>query len=160
MTDCVPGSARPGGAAIDADLCERIVAQSTEAIVYADRDGLIRVWSPGAAALFGFDASEALGRSLDIIIPEHLRAAHWAAFHRAIAAGRTRHGGQIRTTRAVHRNGDKLYVDMSFGIVLGADGRAIGSTAIARDASARRALEQALREARAAHGRGSEAAQR
>ena len=155
-----PGSARAGGAAIDAGLCERIVAQSTEAIVYADRDGLIRVWNPGAEALFGFGADEALGRSLDIIIPEHLRAAHWAAFQRAIAAGHTRHGGQIRTTRAVHRNGDKLYVDMSFGIVLGADGRAIGSTAIARDASPRRALEQALRECRAAQERSGPAAQR
>lgn len=128
-----------------AELYEGIVRQTTEALIFADCDGLIRLWSSGAEALFGFSAAEALGRSLDLIIPERLRAAHWAGFNRAIAAGRTQHGGQIRTTRAVHRDGDKRYVDMSFGLVIGRDESVLGSIAMARDASAKRALEEALR---------------
>lgn len=126
-------------------LFEAIVRQTPEAIVFADRDGVIRVWNGGAEALFGFGAAEAVGRSLDIIIPERFRQAHWDGFHRAVAQGRTRHGGEIRATRAVHRDGRKLYVDMSFGLLTGSDGSVMGSVAMARDATARRSLEAALR---------------
>lgn len=136
------------------ELYEGIVRQSTEAIIFADPQGLIRIWSQGAEALFGFSAAEALGRSLDIIIPERLRQAHWDGFNRAIAAGKTQHGGQIRTTRAVHRDGGKRYVDMSFGIVLARDGSVLGSIAIARDASAKRALEEELRACRQTRAQG------
>lgn len=126
-------------------LFEAIVQQTPEAIIFADRDGVIRVWNGGAEALFGFGAAEAVGRSLDIIIPERFRQAHWDGFHRAVAQGQTRHGGEIRTTRAVHRDGRKLYVDMSFALVTGSDGSVTGSVAMARDASARRSMEAALR---------------
>ena len=126
-------------------LFEGIVRQISEAIIFADRDGVIRVWNRGAEALFGFPASEATGSSLDIIIPERFRPAHWDGFHRAIALGRTQHEGQIRTTRAVHRDGRKLYVDMSFGVITGSDGSAVGSVAMARDATPRREAEAALR---------------
>lgn len=122
-----------------------IVRQTSEAIIFADRDGVIRVWNGGAEALFGFPAAEAIGCSLDIIIPERFRQAHWDGFHRAIAQGRTQHGGQIRTTRVVHQDGRKLYVDMSFGLVTRSDGAVMGSVAVARDATTRRSLEAALR---------------
>lgn len=134
------------------DLWEGIVRQIPEAIVFADREGRIRIWNRSAELLFGFSADEALGQSLDIIIPERLRKAHWEGFDRAIALGRTQHGGQIRTTRAVHRDGGKRYVDMSFGVVVGPDGVAVGAVAMARDASAKRALEDALRACREAQG--------
>lgn len=126
-------------------LFEAIVRQISEAIILADRDGVIQVWNRGAEALFGFSASEAIGSGLDIIIPERFRQAHWDAFHRAIAQGHTQHGGQIRMTRAVHRDGRRLYVDMSFGVVTGSDGSALGSVAMARDATTRRETEAALR---------------
>ena len=118
-------------------LFEAIVQQSAEAIVFADCGGVIRVWNRGAEALFGFSAAEAVGHSLDIMIPERLRRAHWEGFDRAIAQGRVAHDGQVRTTRAVHRDGRKLYVDMSFGIVTGADGAILGSVAMARAVAAR-----------------------
>ena len=127
------------------DLFEGIVRQVGDAIVFADREGVIRVWNRGAEALFGFAASEAVGRSLDLIVPERFRQAHWAAFDRAIAQGRGQHEGQVRTTRALHGDGRKLYVDMSFGVVTGGDGSVLGSVAMARDATARREAEAALR---------------
>lgn len=126
-------------------LFEGIVQQTSEAIIFADRDGVIRVWNRGAEALFGFPAAEAVGRSLDIIIPERFRQAHWDGFNRAIAQGRTRHGGQVRTTRAAHEDGRKLYVDMSFGLVTDGDGSVMGSVAMARDATARHEMQAALR---------------
>ncbi|MBK6615303.1 PAS domain S-box protein [Ottowia sp.] len=114
-----------------------IAAGVPDALIYADDAGLVRVWNAGAAALFGFSAAEALGQSLDLIIPERLRAAHWAAYDRTLAAGATRGGTDVRTTRATHRDGRKLYVEMSFGVVLDGDGRALGSVAVARDGTAR-----------------------
>lgn len=126
-------------------LFENIVQQLAEAIIFADREGVIRVWNRGAEALFGFAAAEAIGCSLDIIIPERFRPAHWAGYRQAIERGQVQHGGQVRTTRAVHQDGRKLYVDMSFGVVTGGDGAVMGSVAMARDATARHATETALR---------------
>ncbi|GMV46303.1 MAG: transcriptional regulator [Pseudomonadota bacterium] len=147
----MPESAAPAAhapaapAAPAAELYRGIVEQNTEAIVFADREGTIRIWNRGAEALFGWSAAEAEGQSLDLIIPPRLRAAHWAGYRRAVAQRHTQHGGQIRMTRAVHRDGGKRYVEMSFGLVLGRDGSVLGSMALARDASARRALEDELR---------------
>ena len=131
-------------------LCDAILAQTPDAIVFADRDGVIRRWNLGAEALFGFSAADVIGRSLDIIIPERFRQAHWDAFHRAVASGRTRRGDSVRTTRADHKSGRKLYVDLSFGLVKDASGAVIGSVAVGRDCSARYLAEKALRERLAA----------
>ncbi|MDE2369247.1 MAG: PAS domain S-box protein [Burkholderiales bacterium] len=97
-----------------------------------DREGRIRVWNGGAETLFGHAAAQALGQSLDLIIPERFRAAHWNAFDAALAAGRVAHPGEVRTTRAVHQDGSKVYVEMSFGVVCDGQGAAIGSIALAR----------------------------
>ena len=64
-----------------------IVEQASDAIIFADRQGVIRLWNPAAEAVFGYAADEAIGQSLDLIIPERLRKAHWKAFHEAIEGG-------------------------------------------------------------------------
>ena len=94
----------------DAAPYRHILAHTPDALIFADPQGVIRVWNPGAEAVFGFSAAEALGQSLDLIIPERLRPAHWKGFHRAIARGTTSHGAEVRTTRGVHKDGRKLYV--------------------------------------------------
>lgn len=127
-------------------LFEAIVEQTPDAIVFADCDGVIRLWNHGAEILFGFSAAEVLGNSLDIIVPERFRQAHWTAFRQAVASGHTRHGDNVRTTRAIHKLGHKLYVDLSFGLVKGESGAVIGSVAVGRDCSARYATEKALRD--------------
>ena len=132
------------------ELCNAIVAQTPDAIVFADRDGVIRLWNRGAEALFGFAAAEVIGSSLDVIVPERFRQAHWDAFHRAVASGRTRPGDSVRTTRADHKSGRKLYVDLSFGLVKDGSGSVIGSVAVGRDCSVRYLAERALRERLAA----------
>jgi adenylylsulfate kinase len=105
-----------------------------EAVIFADREGVIRSWNARAEAALGYTAAEAIGQSLDLIIPEHLRAAHWRGYHAAIEAGRTRHGGKAMATRATHKDGSKVYLEVSFGIVSGTQG-ALGAIAIARVAS-------------------------
>lgn len=132
--------AEPGALAVD------LLRDIAEAVVFADREGVIRAWNPGAEALFGFPAAEALGRSLDLIIPEHLRRAHWQGFERAIAEGATRHGRRSIITRALHADGSRLYVDMSFAVVRDRSGAVVGSAAVARDATARHLEERRLRE--------------
>lgn len=122
-------------------LCCAIVQQAPEAIIFADPGGVIRVWNQGAETMFGHVAAEAIGLNLDLIIPEHLRAAHWEAFHRAIAAGRTRSQGRVATTRSMHKDGSRLYVDLSFAVLIDEAGAAIGALAIGRPANATRSQQ-------------------
>jgi PAS domain S-box-containing protein len=124
-----------------------ILEQTTDALVYAGRDGKIARWNGAATALFGFTAAEAIGQSLDVIIPEHLRAAHWAGFDRAMASGSTRLAGKPTLTRALRKDGAKLYVEMTFAVVKDAAGEAVGSVAIARDVTERVQRERAARSA-------------
>ncbi|MBW7924640.1 MAG: PAS domain S-box protein [Burkholderiaceae bacterium] len=111
-----------------------LLEQLPDAVIACDRRGLIRVWNAAAARLFGPAASEAIGQSLDIIIPERLREAHWRGFEAAMAAGATKHSGRPLTTRAVSKSGEKLYVSMSFGMLHDADGQVCGAVAVAREA--------------------------
>ncbi len=119
------------------ELADWILEQTTDALVYCDAEGVIARWNAAAEALFGFKRAEAIGASLDIIVPEPLRAAHWEGFRRAVAQGRTRLGGRPTRTRAVHRNGARLLLDMSFALVRDPAGAVVGAVAIARIAADR-----------------------
>lgn len=129
------------------DLAERLVEQTTDALIYADRAGKIVRWNQAASRLFGFTSAEALGASLDLIIPEHLRAAHWAGFDAALASGRTKLEGRPTLTRGLKKDGGKCYVEMTFALVKDARGAAIGSVAMARDVTERVEAERARRAA-------------
>ncbi|MBS1170280.1 MAG: domain S-box protein [Burkholderiaceae bacterium] len=121
----------------DANIYREVLLAIPEALILADRDGIIRIWNHGAELLFGFDAAEAVGQSLDIIIPESMRAAHWNGYRHAIERGETRHKGGSMITRALCKSGERLYIDVSFAIVKNQAGEAIGSAAVARDATER-----------------------
>jgi PAS domain S-box-containing protein len=112
---------------------EAIVAQAPVSIIVADRKGAIVVWNHASESLFGYSAGEVLGKSLDIIIPEHLRAAHWQGFDRSLESGTTKYAGRVMRTRAVHKDGGKLYVDFSFELLKEADGSVIGAMAVGRE---------------------------
>ena len=125
-------------------LAEQILDQVADAIIYANRSGEIIRWNRAATALFGFSAEEALGQSLDLIIPEHLRASHWRGFNAAMTNGATKLQGRPTLTRALHKSGRKLYVEMTFAIVRGdAEGEVLGSVAMARDVTDRVERERA-----------------
>lgn len=125
------------------NLFQAIVEQAADAIIFADRSGAIRVWNSGAETVFGYSSVEMQGCNLDVIIPERLRSAHWQGFHRAIDTGQTKYGNRVITTRSAHKNGSKLYVDMSFGLVRDVAGVVVGALAVARDCTARHLKEKA-----------------
>lgn len=127
-------------------IARLLVEQTADAIIYADREGRIRIWNAAAEALFGFPRAKAIGQSLDLIIPERLRAAHWEGFHRAVASGRTRLGGRAVITRSVSAAGATIYVEMSFALVSDERGEVLGSVAVARDATQRREAERLQQE--------------
>ncbi len=122
---------------IPVDVYRRIVEQTTDAVIFADREGLIRIWNQGAESVFGFPAGEVLGKSLDVIIPEELRKKHWEGFYRAIETGRTKLGSRVLTTRSRHKDGSRLYVDLSFTVIVDDSGRAEGALAIGRNVTER-----------------------
>ncbi len=128
---------------LDADILE----QMAEAVIYSDRDGAIERWNAAATTIFGFSAAEAIGQNLDMIIPEHLRAAHWRGFEAAMSNGKTRLNGRATMTRGLHKSGQKLYLEMSFALVSAADGSAVGSVAVARDVTEKVEREKAAAKA-------------
>jgi PAS domain S-box-containing protein len=119
-------------------LAESILEQMADAVIYADETGTIRRWNQAAATLFGYSAVEAIGQRLDLIIPEHLRAAHWRGFAAAMTNGVMKLQGRPTLTRAMHQTGRKLYVEMTFALVKEqAEDSALGAVAVARDVTER-----------------------
>jgi len=114
-------------------LCAAIVQQCADAMIFADRDGRIRLWNDAAERLFGYTAEQAVGQSLDIVIPEHLRARHWAGYRMAMESGATKHSGRPMLTKGLHRSGATLYAEMSFAVVREPLRGILGSIAVARE---------------------------
>jgi PAS domain S-box-containing protein len=114
-----------------------VLQQAPDAMIFADRDGIIRIWNPAAERIFGFTADAALGKDLNIIIPESLQESHWAGYDRALADGDTKYRGQSLPTKAMRADGSQTYVELSFAIIHAEDGAVIGALAHARDITAR-----------------------
>ena len=121
-----------------ADFAERLVSGMSDAIAYADAEGVIRLWNRGAARIFGFAEAEALGRSLDLIIPENLRERHWQGYRGTIRTGQSRYGdGEILSVPAVRKDGTRISVEFTIVPFTDNADRMIGIAAIMRDATAR-----------------------
>jgi PAS domain S-box-containing protein len=123
----------------------RILDDAADSLIYADRSGAIVRWNRASATLFGYSAEEALGHSLELIIPEHLRAAHWKGFNAAVESGVMKLKGRPTLTRALHKSGRKLYIEMTFALVKDSHGEVLGSVAMARDVTERVERERAAR---------------
>jgi PAS domain S-box-containing protein len=119
-------------------LAEAILETQSDAILVADRDGVIRFWNPGAVRIFGFTAEEAVGQPLDLIIPENLRARHQEGFNRVMAGGATRYGsGDILAVPALTKGGRRISVEFTIIVLRGSDNAMIGMAAILRDVTSR-----------------------
>lgn len=101
----------------------------THAIVMADREGVIRVWSPAAEALFGHDAASAIGHTLDLIVPEDYRERHWAGFRAAMASGRTKLNQPAANLPVLCRNGAVVRFAGRLILLRDAQGEAVGMLA-------------------------------
>lgn len=127
-------------------LSEQIVKHNSDAIMFADHQGLIRLWNSGAEAMFGYSAAEAEGKSLDLIIPENLRGRHWEGYHKVMASGETRYGTELLSAPGIRKDGTRLSLEFSMVIVRGEDGAVLGTGAIIRDITARWQKEKAMKE--------------
>ncbi len=129
---------------------EQLVTTAGDAIVVANAAGNIVLWNAAAERIFGFTAGEAMGQTLDIIIPERLRQRHWEGYHKTMATGQTRYGAEVLRVPAVRKDGGALSIAFTVSMLYGADGNVTGIVSIIRDDTARwdeeRALKQRVRE--------------
>ena len=118
-------------------LGQAILDSPADAIVYSDRDGLIRFWNPGAERIFGYAAAEAFGQSLDIIIPEGLRARHWEGYRQVMETGESRYGhGDLLRVPGIRKDGSRLSLEFTIATLRGPEGRIAGIAAVLRDVTA------------------------
>jgi len=122
-----------------------LIEAAGDAIIVADSEGRIGLWNPAAERIFGFTAAEALGSSLDLIIPERFRARHWAGYQTVMQTGQTRYGTEILRVPALHKDGQRLSIAFTVALLHAPDGRLSGIAAIVRDETARWQEEQTLR---------------
>ena len=116
-----------------------------DAIVISDLRGIITFWNPAAERLFGFTQSEALGQSLDLIIPERLRARHWDGYHKTMATGETRYGNDVLRVPAVHKDGRPLSIAFTVALLHSAQNQFTGIAAVIRDETKRFQEDRLLR---------------
>ena len=123
----------------------QLVAAVADAVVVTDASGAIALWNAAAERMFGFAASEALGQSLDLIIPERLRQRHWEGFHKTMLTGQTKYGTELLRVPAVDKDGRTLSIAFTVALLPAPDGQPTAIAAVIRDETARFSEERALR---------------
>jgi PAS domain S-box-containing protein len=126
-------------------LSESIVEQVPLAIIFGDREGIVRLWNAGAEAMFGWSADEALGKSMDMIIPEKHRARHWEGYDRVMATGTTKYGKSVLAVPALTKDGRRISVEFNVALLKDAAGRVLGAAACIQDVTARWERDKELR---------------
>lgn len=134
-------------------IAKTVLSTSSDAIVAADKRGIIVLWNPGAERIFGFEANVAVGQSLDIIIPERLRKRHWDGYRRVMETGESRYShGDVLAVPGMRRDGTQISIEFTISLVRGNAGELNGLVAIIRDVTKRfeavRVLKKMLAEAR------------
>lgn len=129
------------------DKLYRLIAEGIpDAVIFADREGIIRIWSAGAERMFGFTAADAVGQSLDLIIPENLRARHWEGYRRVMETGETHYGTKLLSAPALKGGGGRISTEFSMALVRDDGGAMAGSGAVIRDVTERWQKEKTMKE--------------
>ena len=128
----------------DIDL-NALVGAIGDAVVVSDREGKVIVWNPAAERLFGFTEAEALGQSMDMIIPERLRKRHWEGFDKSMETGTTRYGHDVLRVPAVDKAGRAMSIAFTVAMLFGPDGKVSAIASVIRDETSRFAEDRALR---------------
>src|SRR5882672_2732140 len=125
---------------------EAFIQSAGDAIVAAGTDGTILLWNRAAERIFGYTEAEALGHSLDLIIPERLRHRHWEGYRQVMQTGHTRYGTEVLRVPAVHKDGRTLSIAFTVALLYTPDTQARVIAAIIRDETSRWKEERALRQ--------------
>jgi PAS domain S-box-containing protein len=119
-------------------LGDALLDSASDAIVATDREGEITFWNPGAERIFGFTAGEAVGRSLDLIIPENLRARHWSGFRHTMETGTSRYGhGDLLSVPGLTKDGRRISVEFTIVLLRNETPAVTGTVAVMRDVTKR-----------------------
>jgi PAS domain S-box-containing protein len=127
---------------------QKIISAAGDAMVVCDVAGFITLWNPAAERMFGHSEAEALGQSLDIIIPERQRARHWEGYHKTAASGVTKYGDALLKVPALHRDGRTMSIAFSISLLKGEgpeSGKVVGMLSIIRDETIRFTEERSLK---------------
>lgn len=129
---------------------QQTLNESQDAILIADRQGIIRYWNAGAERILGFTAAEAIGQSLDLFIPEKLRGRHWEGYHRVMASGETKYKTGLLSSPGVRKDGSQVSLEFSMVLLHDDDGTMQGCASIMRDVTERWLKEKELKQRLAA----------
>jgi len=132
-------------AALPEDLLSALVADADDAVIVADAEGAIRFWNRAAERMFGHARDEAIGQSLDLIIPEKLRPRHWDGYTRVMATGETEYAGRMLAVPAVRADGERISIEFTVTLLRDGSGGVWGIGAIVRDVTARWEQDRALK---------------
>jgi PAS domain S-box-containing protein len=127
-------------------LCRQIVETAGDAVIFTDRDGIIRLWNRGAEGIFGYTEEEAIGQSLDLIIPERQHEAHWNGYGKAMLNGFSKYGSEILSVPAVTKDGERISIEFTINLLRDGAGKVLGPVAVVRDVTARWNREESLRQ--------------
>ena len=123
---------------LQAQLGEALLGTMSDAIIASDREGKITFWNPGAERIFGFSGAEAIGQSLDLIVPERLRERHWTGYTEVMRTGESRYGhGDLLSVPALRKDGKRLSIEFTIVPLKDEAGAMAGMAAILRDVTAR-----------------------
>lgn len=126
-------------------ICRQIVDTAGDAVIFADRDGIIRLWNRAAEGIFGYTEEEAVGQSLDLIIPERQRELHWKGYGKVMLDGVTKYGSETLAVPAVTKDGERISIEFTINLLRDESGKVVGPVAVVRDVTARWAREKELR---------------
>ena len=124
---------------------EQLVRGIGDGVIVCDAAGAITFWNDAATRIFGFTAADALGQSLDMIIPERQRQRHWDGYNKTMATGETRYGNDLLRVPALHKEGKPLSIAFTVAMLYKPDGQVSSIIAVVRDDTARWSEERALR---------------
>jgi PAS domain S-box-containing protein len=123
----------------------QLVEAVGDAIVASDASGAITLWNPAAQRMFGFTEKEALGQSLDIIIPQRQQQRHWDGYQKTMATGQTKYGNDVLRVPAVHKDGHGLSIAFTVALLYTPDKKVSAIVAVIRDETTRFAEDRNLR---------------
>lgn len=125
---------------------KQLIEAVSDAIIVCNASGDITLWNPAAERMFGFTESEALGQSLNLIIPERQRQRHWNGYHKTMHTGQTRYGNEVLQVPALHKNGSTLSIAFTVAMMYSAEKTVTAIVAVIRNETSRRKEEQNLRQ--------------
>lgn len=127
-------------------LLEQFIDNASDAILVSDREGIISYWNSGAELLFGYSVAEAVGQSLDLIIPENLRGRHWEGYRRVMNTGETKYKSATLSSPGVRKDGNRVSLEFSMVLLHDEAGTMVGCASIMRDVTERWLKEKGLKE--------------